>query len=156
MSQYPANGDSSGDNAPPARYICGICGAWGTHYVWNCTEQARHALQTTAETKMLPADDGMSKVQREQEKPLAPINPGNDLHSAETSNSCLLEPQKILPDEHIQNSASPKASWAPNHERTSSRPDGDDLMEWFLSLKTQCVNSPIREMRAQETSRSSL
>ncbi|KAG5928812.1 hypothetical protein E4U42_007997 [Claviceps africana] len=166
MSHCPADEKPPRNCIPPDRYICNLCGTWGTHYVWDCTERISDRYQATVNSEMLPADAGRKddkKTQGTHETPVKPERSGR--LSAETPRSNhVVASQDRLQKQGIRENASPqkpaqeiesafRPSSAPGVSRVPNRLNSNDLAQWPLSHETKHIKSPEREMHAQDTAR---
>ncbi|KAG5950655.1 hypothetical protein E4U53_004625 [Claviceps sorghi] len=125
MSQCLADEESPRNYIPPVRYICNLCGTWGTHYVWDCTEKRSTRYQTAVNGEMRPADAGRKDNEKTQGTRFTAVNP-------ERSGPFAAE----MPRRDFRPSSAPGASWAPNHLNR------DVLAERPLSHETKRVKSP--------------
>ncbi|KAG6167667.1 hypothetical protein E4U35_003956 [Claviceps purpurea] len=169
IPRYYASTGSSSDLIPPARYICTLCGAWGTHYVWDCPERMSPS-QTTANTRKLSTNDGTESDQTKRGRPLTTGNRQKNTHATKTPRGSPSAPQERLrkEDAHddassrklgqrhelaIRSSRASRVPGAPSHDPAVTGPSNADLVEWSLSLKTERVPSPVPQIRTKDTAR---
>ncbi|KAG5949545.1 hypothetical protein E4U60_003691 [Claviceps pazoutovae] len=169
IPRYYANTGSSSDLIPPARYICTLCGAWGTHYVWDCPERMSPS-QTTANTRKLSTNEGTESDQTKRGRPLTTGNPQKDTRTTKTSRGGHSAPREssLEEDKHddassrklgqrhelaIRSSRASRVPGAPSHDPAVTGPSNADLVEWSLSLKTERVPSPVPQIRTKDTAR---
>ncbi|KAG5941552.1 hypothetical protein E4U59_001667 [Claviceps monticola] len=169
IPRYYANTGSSSDLIPPARYICTLCGAWGTHYVWDCPERMSPS-QTTANTRKLSTNEGTESVQTKRGRPLMTGNPQKDTRATKTPRGGPSAPRESSREEDkhddassrrlgqryelaIRSSRASRVPGAPSHDPAVTGPSNADLVEWSLSLKTERVPSPDKRNECQGSSR---
>ncbi|KAG6036408.1 hypothetical protein E4U19_003324 [Claviceps sp. Clav32 group G5] len=165
IPRYYASTGSSSDRIPPARYICTLCGTWGTHYVWNCPERMSPS-QTTANTGKLSTNEGTESDQTTRGRPLTTRNPQKDTRPTKAPRDGPSAPQERFrkddahddassrkPDQRhelaIRSSRASRVPGAPSHDPAVTGPSNADLVEWSLSLKTERVPSPDKGNESQ-------
>ncbi|KAG5963138.1 hypothetical protein E4U57_006488 [Claviceps arundinis] len=143
IPRYYASKGSSSDPIPPARYICTLCGAWGTHYVWDCPERMSPS-QTTANTERQSTKEGTESDQTQRGRPLTTRNLQKNTRPAKTPWDGPSAPRKSSrkEDKHddassrnlgqrhelaIRSSRAPKVPGAPSHDPAVTGPSNADL-----------------------------